>query len=119
MILVNYIASALLIALGLYAVCTQKNLIKIVIGLGIIDYGINLLLVSTGFKDGGTAPIFTISDLLNGVASHYFVDPIPQALTLTSIVIGACVDALALVLVIRLFEKYGSLQTDEIRRMRG
>ncbi len=119
MILINYIASALLIALGLYAICTKKNLIKIVIGLGIIDYGINLLLVSTGFKDGGTAPIFTVSDLFNGVASHFFVDPVPQALTLTSIVIGACVDAMALVLVIRIFEKYGSIQTDEIRRMRG
>ena len=119
MIILNYIASALLIALGLYAVCTKKNILKIVIGLGIIDYGINLLIVSAGFRDGGTAPIFTISDLLNGVASNYFVDPVPQALTLTSIVIGACVDAMALVLVIKLFQKYGTLEADKIRRMRG
>lgn len=119
MIILNYIASALLIALGLYAVCTKKNLIKIVIGLGVIDYGINLLIVSAGFNDGGTAPVFTISDLVNGVAGTYFVDPVPQALTLTSIVIGACVDAMALVLVIKLFQKYGSVQSDEIRRMRG
>ena len=116
MIIINYIASALLIALGLYAVCTKKNLIKIVIGLGVIDYGINLLIVSAGFNDGGTAPVFTISDLINGVASNYFVDPVPQALTLTSIVIGACV---ALVLVIKLFQKYGSLDAGDIRRMRG
>ncbi len=119
MIIVNFVASVLLLGLGLYAVCTQKNLIKIVIGLGVIDYGINLFIVSIGFKDGGTAPIYTLSDLLNGVASSYFVDPVPQALTLTSIVIGACVDAMALALVIRIFKKYQSINTDDIRRMRG
>lgn len=118
MILFNYFTSAILIALGLFAVCTRKDLIRIVIGLGIIDYGINLLIVSAGFN-GGTAPIFTLSDLINGVAGTYFVDPVPQALTLTSIVIGACVDAMALALVIKLFQKYGSINTDEIRRMRG
>jgi len=117
--IINYIASVLLIGLGLYAVCTQKNLIKIVLGLGIIDYGVNLLIVSIGYNNGGTAPVFTISDLLNGVASTYFVDPVPQALTLTSIVIGACVDAMALVLVIKIFQKYKSINTDDVRRMRG
>ena len=119
MIIINYIASVFLICLGFYAICTQKNLIKIVIGLGIIDYGVNMLIVSIGFNDGGTAPIFTLSDLLNGVASSYFVDPVPQALTLTSIVIGACVDAMALSLVIKIFQKYKSIDTDEVRRMRG
>lgn len=119
MIFTNYIAAILLVGLGLYAVCTQKNLIKMVIGLGIIDYGVNLFIVSVGFNDGGTSPIFTLSDLLNGVASSYFVDPVPQALTLTSIVIGACVDAMALSLVIKIFKKYQSINTDDIRRMRG
>ena len=119
MIIVNYITSIILIVLGLYAVCTRKNLIKIVIGLGVTDYGINLLIVSAGFRDGGTAPIFTISDLLNGVSSTFFVDPVPQALTLTSIVIGACVDAMALCLVIMLFRRYRSVNADDIRRLRG
>lgn len=119
MIIVNYIASILLISLGLYALCTQKNLIKMVIGLGIIDYGVNLFIVSVGFNEGGTAPIFTISDLLNGVTSSFFVDPVPQALTLTSIVIGACVDAMSLALVIKIFRRYQSINVDDIRRMRG
>jgi len=119
MIIINYIASVLLLGLGLYAVCTQKNLIKMVIGLSIMDYGINLFIVSIGFHDGGTAPIYTLSDLINGVAGTSFVDPVPQALTLTSIVIGACVDAMALALVIKLFQKYQSINTDDIRRMRG
>ena len=119
MIIVNYVVAVLLLVLGLYAVCTQKNLIKVVLGLGIIDYGINLLIVSVGFNDGGTAPIFTISDLLNGVSSSFFVDPVPQALTLTSIVIGACVDAMALALVIMIYRKYKTINADEVRRIRG
>ena len=122
MIIVNYVVSVLLLVLGLYAVCTQKNLIKIVLGLGVIDYGINLLIVSVGFNDGGTAPIFTISDLTNGLLNgklNFFVDPVPQALTLTSIVIGACVTAMALALVIMIYRKYKTVNADEVRRIRG
>ena len=115
MIIVNYIASVFLIVLGLYTVCTKKNLIKIVLGLGIVDYGVNLLIVSFGYNSRGTAPIY----LLNGVAPNFFVDPVPQALTLTSIVIGACVDAMALALVIMINRKYKSVDADEIRRLNG
>ena len=116
MMSVNYVASVFLIVLGLYTILTKKNLIKIVLGMGIVDYGINLLIVSIGFNDGGTAPIFTISEIARGA---YFVDPVPQALTLTSIVIGACVDAMALALVIMLFRQYKTANADEIRRLRG
>ena len=119
MIIVNYIASVFLIVLGLYTVCTKQNLIKIVLGLGITDYGINLLIVSIGFNPGGTAPVYYLADLLNGVAPNFFVDPVPQALTLTSIVIGACVDAMALALVIMINRKYKSVDADEIRRLNG
>ena len=119
MILINYIASIMLIVLGLYAVCVKKDMIKIVLGLGIVDYGVNLLIVSFGFNAGGTAPIYNLTDLLNGVSSQYFVDPVPQALTLTSIVIGACVDAMALALVIMIYKKYKTTNADEVRRLRG
>ena len=81
-----------------------------------MDYGVNLLLISVGYVPGGTAPIFTAGEI---TASSHFVDPIPQALTLTSIVIGACVTAMSLALVIRLDEQYGTLDTREIRRLRG
>lgn len=115
----NYVVCVILIVLGLYAVCTQKNLIKTIIGLGIIDYGINLLIVSTGFNEVGSAPIYQMSDLLNGVSSQFYVDPVPQALTLTSIVIGACVDAMALAIVVMIKKKYGSINVDDVRRLRG
>ncbi|MGN0981525.1 MAG: sodium:proton antiporter [Candidatus Limivicinus sp.] len=116
MITMNYIVSFFLIALGLYAIVTKYNLIKTVIGMGIMDYGVNLLIISIGYNPGGTAPIFTESEL---TAASYFVDPIPQALTLTSIVIGACITAMSLALVVKLEEQYGTLDTREIRRLRG
>ena len=116
MILMNYIAAFFLIVLGLYTIVTKYNLVKTVIGLSIMDYGVNLLIVSIGFKAGGTAPLFTFSELH---PSSFFVDPIPQALTLTSIVIGACVTAMSLSLVVKLQEEYGTIDTREIRRLRG
>lgn len=116
MIAMNYAASFFLIVLGLYCIVVKYNLIKTVIGLSIMDYGVNLLLITVGYNPGGTAPIFTEGELWAG---SYFVDPIPQALTLTSIVIGACVTAMSLALVIKLREQYGTLDTREIRRLRG
>ena len=116
MILMNYIASFFLIGLGLYCIVVKYNLVKTVIGLSILDYGVNLLIITIGYNPGGTAPIFTEGEL---TAASYFVDPIPQALTLTSIVIGACVTAMSLSLVIKLREQYGTLDTREIRRLRG
>ena len=116
MILMNYVVSFFLLALGMYCIVTKYNLVKTVVGLSIMDYGVNLLIVTIGFNPGGTAPIFTWGEL---DPSSFFVDPIPQALTLTSIVIGACVTAMSLALVIKLRESYGTLDTREIRRLRG
>lgn len=113
--LLNYIGSFLLIVFGLYIMIAKKNLIKIVIGMSLLDSGTNLLLISIGFRAGGTAPIF-MSDLKKG---SFFVDPVPQALTLTSIVIGACVTALALSLVIKIKEYYGTIESDKVRRLNG
>ena len=107
---INYIGAFLLIFIGLAIIVLKKNLIKIIIGMGIVDSGINLLLISIGYRNGATTPIFT-----DGAAK--FVDPIPQALTLTSIVIGACVSALALV--IKINEHYGTIDSDEVRRIKG
>ena len=74
MIIVNYIASVVLVVLGLYVIMTKKHLIKIVLGMSIVDYGINLFIVSTGFNEGGTAPIYKMSEFFRG---SFFVDPVP------------------------------------------
>lgn len=116
MMIENYIVSIILLALGLYTVMVKKNLVQMVVGLGLLDYGVNLFIVSIGYNAGGTAPLYIGSELQPGA---YFVDPVPQALTLTSIVIGACVTAMALSIVIRIGQKYGTLEADQIRRLRG
>ena len=116
MILINYLASFFLIVLGLYCIVTKYDLLKSVIGLSIIDYGVNLLIITIGFNPGGTAPIFSFGELN---PESFFVDPIPQALTLTSIVIGACTTAMALGLIIMAKKQYGTINTEQIRRLNG
>ena len=111
MITMNYIASFFLIFLGLYCIVVKHNAVKTVIGLCVMDYGVNIFLISVGYVPGGTAPIFTQGEI---TAASYFVDPIPQAL-----VIGACVTAMSLAIVMRLDEQYKTLDTREIRRLHG
>jgi multisubunit Na+/H+ antiporter MnhC subunit len=115
--IVNYIGSFIVIILGFYMVLVKKNLLKIVVGLSLIDSGTNLLLISFGYRPASTAPIF--DNAAQELSHQPFVDPVPQALTLTSIVIGACVTALALSLVIKVYEHYGSINADNVRRLNG
>lgn len=104
--------SIVIILIGLFGVLTKRNLIKIVISIGIMDTGVNLLLVSLGYINGGIAPIITAT---NNTNSLNYVDPLPQALVLTAIVIGVAILALALSIVIKIYENQKTLQIDEIR----
>lgn len=115
----NYAIAMVMIALGLYCIIAKRNLIKMIIGLSILTDGIHLFLISLGYRTGGIAPIATgemISDV-SGFASTA-VDPVPQALVLTSIVINVCILALALSLAVHVYRNYGTLKPSEIRRLR-
>jgi multicomponent Na+:H+ antiporter subunit C len=104
--------------IGLYSALTKKNLVKIVIGLVIMECSANLFLVLLGYRKGGEAPIVEEStNVFEFLATA--VDPLPQALVLTSIVIGLGVTTLAIALCIRLYEKYGTYDITEIRRLKG
>ncbi|HHO57360.1 MAG TPA: cation:proton antiporter [Thermoplasmatales archaeon] len=103
MIWAIYFAIASLLAIGIYGVITKKNLMKIFISISIMETGVNLMLIAIGYIPGGTAPIE------NGDFTTY-VDPLPQALVLTAIVIGVSVLALALVMVINYYEKNKTLE---------
>ena len=113
-----YALCLILIVIGLYAVVTKKNVVKIVIGLAIAEYGINLLLILIGYRKDGCAPIVS-PDMDPGAFAASSVDPIPQALVLTSIVISLGVLALMVALCIRLYERYGTFDVTEMRRLRG
>jgi multicomponent Na+:H+ antiporter subunit C len=111
---VHYIGCFALILIGLYIVLVKSNLIKIIIGITLIDTGVNLFLVSVGYIRMGTAPIFSQAE----GAGRQMVDPVPQALVLTAIVIGVSVVALALSVAIRLYEHYGTLDLRRIRDLK-
>ena len=111
---IYYIASFGLIFIGLYIVLVKKNLIKVIIGLSIIDTGVNLFLITIGYIWRGTAPIYSRP----GLSAKAMVDPVPQALVLTAIVIGVSVLALALSLAIKLYHHYGTLNLRKIKELR-
>lgn len=109
-----YLLCTVLFLVGIYCILTKRNLIKIIIGIGISEYALNLFLVLLGYRMGGRAPVFSETQ-----AVREMVDPLPQALVLTSIVIGLGVTALLVALAIRLYEKYGTFDIRRMRRLRG
>jgi len=113
-----YLLVFALLMIGLYAVVTRKNVIKIIVGVLILDYAVNLLLVLVGYRSGGRAPILA-PDEAPAELARTAVDPLPQAMVLTSIVIGLGITALMVAMAIRLYEKYGTFDMNQIRRLRG
>ena len=111
---IYYIGAFGLVFIGIYIILVKRNLIKVIIGLSILDTGVNLFLISVGYISKGTAPIFSKID--TQITS--MVDPVPQALVLTAIVIGVAVLALALSLAIRLYHHYGTLNLRKIKEQR-
>ncbi|MGE4412510.1 MAG: sodium:proton antiporter [Candidatus Caldatribacteriota bacterium] len=109
-----FVAVVILLGLGIYTLIFKKNLIKIAIGITLIENGTNLFLITLGYRKGAVAPIYTQAP--EGVP---MVLPTPQALTLTSIVIGVATTALILSIAMIIYKKYGNLNSDEVRRLRG
>lgn len=99
-----------IVFIGLYGILTQKNLLKILISIDVMDLGVNLYIVGVGYVKNGIAPILTKGMTSNNI----FVDPLPQALVLTAIVISLAVTAFSLFLVIKLYERYNSLDISSI-----
>jgi multicomponent Na+:H+ antiporter subunit C len=116
-----YALCFVLIMIGLYGVVVKKNVVKIVVSLAVMEYGINLLLILIGYRGKGGAPVAPILDARTDPAAFTTtaVDPLPQAMVLTSIVIGLGVLALMVALCIRLYERYGTFDITEMRRLRG
>lgn len=97
---------------GLYAVIARDNLVKKVMGLTIFQVGVIMFYVIMGKVDGGTAPV-----LIEGAPETVYSNPVPHVLMLTAIVVGVATAALALALVVRVKEAYGTAEEDEILAM--
>jgi multicomponent Na+:H+ antiporter subunit C len=109
-----YLLCIILFLVGLYGVLTKRDLVKIILALGIMGYAANLFLVLIGYRNNSIYPI-----LSEGKEVQQMVDPLPQALVLTSIVIELGTTAMMVSLAIRLFEKYKTFDITKIRRLRG
>ncbi|MEA3447807.1 MAG: NADH-quinone oxidoreductase subunit K [Bacteroidota bacterium] len=120
MITLEYITlgtGILLMLMGIWGLFTQKNLLKIVISFTLVDTGIHILMVSIGHVKNRTAPI--IDDAVNASeVADKVVDPIPQALVLTSIVIGLGVTALMLTFVVKMAKDNNSLNVSNFKSLK-
>lgn len=102
--------SMILFVIGFSNLLMQKNLIKKIIGLNIMDTSMYLFLALKGYIGGRKAPI-----VVDGVQSvEAYINPIPSGLVLTGIVVSVSVTALMLSLTIRLYKRYHTLDLDEI-----
>lgn len=105
--MIKYVLVFFIIALGFYMIIFSKNIIKAIIGLSTIQSALILMFVFFMDKTGNT---LSIEGIGNGVA----VDPLPQALMITAIVIGASITALTLMISIKIFHYYGTLEWKRI-----
>lgn len=120
-----YALCFLLFVIGLYCAVVKKNMVKIVVGIMVMEYAVNLFLIMLGYRTGGEAPIIDKSQIdpeTAQVATSFIssaVDPLPQALVLTAIVISLGSLALMISICIRTYSEYGTFDITEIRRLRG
>ena len=122
MILANYLASVALFCLGLYTVLTRRNLIKMVMGLSMMEASTYLFMISLAYRAGSTAPVLldpqpgqTGASLAHGNVA----DPVLQNFCLTAVVIGVAVSAVFLSVVVRIAQHYRTLDSAKVREMRG
>src|SRR5660398_165341 len=98
-------AAIILMLLGIYGILTETNIIKIIVSLNIFEIGLNVFIISVGFVKDGVAPILTS---VNNNSGLIFVDPLPQALVLTAIVIGFGTTALGLAFARKIYSENGT-----------
>ena len=111
----NYWIYVVLMMIGFYAMIGKRNLVKKLLGMNIFQTAIILFFVSIGVKKGGGIPIVDkYQALAGGVDASTVVNPLPHVLMLTAIVVGVSVTGVALAVLIRIHEEFGTLEEDEI-----
>jgi len=112
----NYWIYIALMMIGLYAMITKNNLVKKIIGMNILQTSVILFFISIGAKNKATIPII---EHAHGPGDHAvqalnYINPLPHVLMLTAIVVAVATLGVALALVIKLHQQYGTLEEDEI-----
>jgi multicomponent Na+:H+ antiporter subunit C len=109
-----YAVVAWLLLVGMYGIVSSRNLVHLILCLGVVQASTYVLLLAIGYRTGGVAPIF--ADIPVGTPT---VDPVVQALTLTDVVVEATVSALLLALALQAEKRFGTVDPDDIRALRG
>lgn len=113
----NLVAFVLLLLWGLYITITHHNYVKKLIGLYLVQTSVIFFIVTTGAKEGATVAVILAG--ADGVAAEQYVNPLPQVLTLTAIVVQIATLGVSLGLVSRIYRKFGSLDEDEVLEQLG
>ncbi len=108
---IQYVGAIGLLAIGSLGMVVCNNLFRMLLALGLAEAGVSLLLILEAYRCDGTAPILGL-----GPESEPMVDPVPQVLVLTAIVIGVGVQALAVAVLVRIYHAYGTLDVRELKR---
>ena len=109
-----YLLALVLFCVGIFGVLNKRNLIKIILGIVIAEHAVLLLFILVGYRLNGRVPILSPDGPITQM-----VDPLPQAVVLTAIVIGLGTTALLVALAMRLYGKYGTYDITKIRELRG
>ncbi len=110
----NYWMYVLLMAVGLYAMIAKNNLVKKVVGMSIFQTAIMVFYVSIGAKRDATIPIIEHGAGSHGIDPSAYVNPLPHVLMLTAIVVSVATLGVALAIILRIHEQYGTLEEDEL-----
>lgn len=122
MIVANYLAAGTVFCIGILIVLTRRDLIKIVMGLSLMEASTYLLLVSMAYRRGATAPVLSTppsGTTAKQLAHGNVADPVLQNFCLTAIVIGVAITAVFLTITVRIAQHYRSVDADEIRELQG
>jgi len=112
--MIVFILCFILFLVGLFGILTSRNIIKIVIGLSFMEFSVFLFLALIGYVDNGQIPIVS-GEATSGV----YVDPLPQAMVLTAIVIGLATNAMLLAIAIRIYKKFRTFDIRKITSLKG
>ncbi len=110
-------SGVLLALIGLWGILTQKHIIKMIVGFAILDTGIHLIMIAVGYVKNATAPIIS-ENVTQANAAEKIVDPIPQALVLTAIVIGLGITALMLSYALKMHQQRKSLEINHYKELK-
>ena len=112
----NYWVDIFLMMIGMYTVISRGHLLKKVIGLNIFQTSVFILYISIGYIEGGTVPIVA-GQVVGNTGDVVYANPLPHVLILTAIVVGVSTTALALALIIRIRDAYGTLEENDILKL--